>query len=225
MARLFCNDHGCYLPESDFHPSNVKSRVQLCREHFNQRRRERHKRNPVPALVAESRAATGTPSIDVNVYKTVVAAHGHRCFISGAAGDQRLVLLRTIEHALPHERNDPCALFVPVLRKYSHAPCLWEPHLGRFEKWAIARSVVQLRERRGVAVAAAPAAPPIRSSSASAHKATADTPGGAGLVCKGRERLPPREDLERMLVAKCVEFGMDPTHFYYSLLLQQGGNA
>jgi hypothetical protein len=209
---LFCADHGCFLPPSLFHPSSKASRVNYCKEHLNERRRTRYRKDPEAALVLESRKLTGVSSLSRQTFDTIVSAHLGRCFISGST-NRLLVLLRTVEYPFSHETE--VERFVPVLRKYAHAPCLWEPHLSRHRKWLAVRSLKEF-ERRSNNTKSEGAVKPAPTAAA----APTQTPGGAGLVLKGRSTYTPTAD-ERWLLKKAVELGIDATSFWHSLILAQ----
>lgn len=197
--RWFCSGHQRWLPADAFQPSSFASHVHLCRPCVNERRRARYKADPAAALLAESRARTGVRGITRHLYETVLSLHHHRCFISGAAG-QSLVLLRVDQFPLSHEPAHD--RFVPVLRKYAGGGWLEGDARRRFDAWADARTVKRLQ---------ASAAPAPSGSSA--------TPSAGGLVRKGLLRAQAREDVERFIIRKAVQHGIDAVGIYHGMLL------
>ena len=175
------------LPLSDFHPSAVVRRCYTCAECARRANRVWERTAHVSRLVAKSRRLSGAAWLGPLEYHRVLAAHGHRCFVTGARHDPTglggygLVLVRAPSCA----SRPPVGVrdVVPVTTRVAR---IWEAgailkHVDAYLRWEAAAD----RKRGGGGgdpAAHAAAAPATPTSGAGAHVSPAVTGASAGAL-------------------------------------------
>ena len=186
------------LPLTAFHPSAVARRCYTCAECARSANRAWERTAHVSRLVAKSRRLAGAPWLGPLEYQRVLAAHGHRCFVTGARHDPTglagfgLVLVRAPSCA----NGSPAGVrdLVPVTTRQAR---IWEAgamlkYVDAYLRW-VAAAEQKHRSGSGEPAAAGAFTPATPTSGAGAHVSPAVA--GARASALETEVAVPKPDM------------------------------